>query len=129
VNQLVAERLLDRFASDTVIRTSGRRAAVPRAQGLTSSAAFAGLFQSAVRTAHEQLVSDRDDSVVVALAGAAPLLDPTADPADPAAESVSPEVVAVVNSPVLVRLAHLLSAMDLVAWVCACGWLLVCGVA
>ena len=76
VNQLVAERLVDRFASDTVLGTSGRPAAVALTQSVISSDAFAGLFQSAVRTAHEQLVSDRDDSVTVAVAGAAPLLEP-----------------------------------------------------
>ena len=52
VNQLVAERLVDRFASDTVLGTSGRPAAVALTQSLISSDAFAGLFQSAVRTAH-----------------------------------------------------------------------------
>jgi len=78
VNQLVAERLVDRFASDTVLGTSGRPAAVAVTRSVISSDEFAGVFESAVRTAHEQLVSDRDDSVTVAVAGAAPLLDPAA---------------------------------------------------
>ncbi len=129
VNELLAERLVDRFASDTVLGTSGKPVAVELTRGVVRSDAFAGVFHAAVRTTHEQLVSDRDDSVAVALAGAAPLVDPAVEPTDPADEPVSSAVVAVVNSPVLVRIAHVLSFMDLVAWLCAGGWLLVSGVA
>jgi hypothetical protein len=124
VNQLVAERLVDRFASDTVIGTSGRPAAVALTQSLISSDAFAGLFQSAVRTAHEQLVSDRDDSVTVAVAGAAPLLEPAAGGTEDNGASDEAGVIAVVDDPVLVQLAHALSVMDTVAWTCAAAWLL-----
>jgi hypothetical protein len=125
VNQLVAERLVDRFASDTVLGTSGRPAAVALTRSVISSDEFAGVFESAVRTAHEQLVSDRDDSVTVAVAGAAPLLEP----ATGSAASSGAGVVAVVDDPNLVRAAHLLSLMDTVAWICAVGWLLASGVA
>jgi hypothetical protein len=129
VNELLAERLVDRFAGDTLLGTSGKPVAVELTRGVVRSDAFAGVFHASVRTAHEQLVSDRDDSVAVALAGAAPLLDPAVDPTDPADETVSSAAVAVVDSPVLVRIAHVLSVMDLVAWLCAGGWLLVSGVA
>ena len=124
VNQLVAERLVDRFASDTVIGTSGRPAAVALTQSVISSDAFAGLFQSAVRTAHEQLVSDRDDSVTVAVAGAAPLLEPAVGESENADTSDDAGVIAVVDDPALVQLAHVLSVMDTVAWTCAAAWLL-----
>ena len=82
VSQLLAERLVDRFASDTILGTSAKPIAVGLTRGLLTSDEFAGVFQASVRTAHEQLVSDRDDSVTVALAGAAPLLDPAVDPDD-----------------------------------------------
>ena len=121
VNELVAERLVDRFASDTVIGTSGRPAAVALTQSVISSDAFAGLFQSAVRTAHEQLVSDRDDSVTVAVAGAAPLLEPAVGDGEGADPSDEADVVAVVDDPALVQFAHALSVMDTVAWTCAGG--------
>jgi hypothetical protein len=124
VNELVAERLVDRFASDTVLGTSGRPAAVALTQGVISSDAFAGLFQSAVRTAHEQLVSDRDDSVTVAVAGAAPLLEPAIGENESAGTSEGTGVIAVVDDPVLVQVAHVLSVMDTVAWTCAAAWLL-----
>jgi hypothetical protein len=125
VNQLVAERLVDRFANDTVLGTSGRPAAVALTRSVISSEEFAGVFESAVRTAHEQLVSDRDDSVTVAVAGVAPLLEPTVGDSEgsrPSHEAAG--VVAVVDDPVLVRLAHVLSLMDTVAWICAAAWLL-----
>src|SRR4051794_36952945 len=124
VNQLVAERLVDRFASDTVIGTSGRPAAVALTQSVISSDAFAGLFQSAVCTAHEQLVSDRDDSVTVAVAGAAPLLEPAVGESQNADPSDDAGVIAVVDDPALVQLAHVLSVMDTLAWTCAAAWLL-----
>jgi hypothetical protein len=124
VNELVAERLVDRFASDTFLGTSARPAAVALTQGVISSDAFAGLFQSAVRTAHEQLVSDRDDSVTVAVAGAAPLLEPAVGDGEGADPSDEADVVAVVDDPALVQFAHALSVMDTVAWTCAGGWLL-----
>jgi len=54
VNLLVAERLVDRFANDTVLGTSGRPAAVALTRSVISSSEFAGVFQSSVRTAHEQ---------------------------------------------------------------------------
>ena len=129
VNQLVAERLVDRFASDTVLGTSGRPAAVALTRSVISSDEFAGVFESAVRTAHEQLVSDRDDSVTVAVAGAAPLLDPAAGDSESPEPSDDAGVVAVVDDPVLVRVAHLLSVMDTVAWICVAGWLLASAVA
>ena len=105
VNELLAERLVDRFASDTILGTSGRPIAVGLTRGVLSSDEFAGVFQSAVRTAHEQLVSDRDDSVTVAVAGAAPLLEPAVG------EDETPElrwvgVIAVVDDPVLVQVAQ-----------------------
>jgi hypothetical protein len=124
VNQLVAERLVDRFASDTVLGTSGRPAAVGLTRSVISSDEFAAVFESAVRTAHEQLVSDRDDSVTVAVAGAAPLLDPAVGDSESTGTSADAGVVAVVDDPVLVRVAHVLSVMDTVAWICAAAWLL-----
>jgi hypothetical protein len=129
VNELVAERLVDRFASDTVLGTSARPAAVSLTQGVITSDAFAGLFQSAVRTAHEQLVSDRDDSVTVAVAGAAPLIEPAVGETDNAATSDEAGVIAVVDDPALVRFAHVLSVMDTLALTCAAAWLLVSVVA
>src|SRR4051794_37405201 len=125
VNQLLAERLVDRFAGDTVVGTSARPAAVALVRGVVTSDTFAGVFEASVRTAHEQLVSDRDDSVTVALAGAAPLLAPAVDPG--ATTDVSPAdgaVVAAVDDPALVEAAHLLSVMDTVAWFSAAGWVL-----
>jgi hypothetical protein len=125
VSALVAGRLVDRFAGDTVIGTSGRPAAVSLTEGVLQSEEFGAVFQAAVRTAHEQLVSDRDDSVTVALAGAAPLLDPAIDPDDTSAPpSEASSAVAVVDNPTLVRVAHVLSLMDTVALLCAAGWLL-----
>ena len=129
VSQLVAERLVDRFASDTAIGTSGRPFAVGVTEDIISSDEFAGVFNAAVRTAHEQLVSDRDDSVTVALAGAAPLLDPALDPddtSDPPSDAEA--VVAVVDDPDLVRISHVLSVMDTVALLCAVGWLVLSAV-
>ncbi len=124
VSQLLAERLVDRFASDTVLGTSAKPVAVGLTRGLLTSDEFAGVFQASVRTAHEQLVSDRDDSVTVALAGAAPLLDPAVDPDDTSGDTGGSAVVTVVDDPTLVRVAHLLSVMDTVAWCCGAGWLL-----
>jgi hypothetical protein len=130
VNQLVAERLVDRYANDTVLGTSARPAAVAVTRSVISSDEFAGVFQSAVRTAHEQLVSDRDDSVTVAVAGAAPLLEPVLDDSG-SSDSPPPSsgVLAVVDDPALVRAAHVLSVMDTLAWACAAGWLLASAVA
>jgi hypothetical protein len=125
VNELLAERLVDRFASDTLLGTSAKPVAVELTRGVLQSDAFAGVFHASVRTAHEQLVSDRDDSVVVALAGAAPLLAPVVDPDDGSEPAASSAVVAVVDAPVLVQVSHVLSVMDTVAWLCAGGWLLV----
>ena len=124
VSQLLAERLVDRFASDTTLGTSGKPIAVGLTRGLLTSDEFAAVFQASVRTAHEQLVSDRDDSVTVALAGAAPLLDPAVDPGDTSGQAGGSAVVTVVDDPTLVRVAHLLSVMNNVAWLCAVGWLL-----
>ena len=124
VSHLLAERLVDRFASDTALGTSGRPFAVGVTEDIISSDEFAGVFNTSVRTAHEQLVSDRDDSVTVALAGAAPVLDPALDPddtSDPPSEAES--VVALVDDPVLVRISNVLSVMDTVALLCAVGWL------
>ena len=69
-------------------------------------------------------MSDRDDSVTVAVAGAAPLLEPAVGATEDNGASDDAGVIAVVDDPVLVQLAHVLSVMDTVAWTCAAAWLL-----
>lgn len=124
VNDLLANRLVDRFAADTRLATSARPVAVGLADAVLESDQFAGVFQAAVRTAHEQLVADRDDSVALALADAAPLVLPALAPdqADTITSS-SDAVVAVVDDPALVNAAHLLSVADTISWVCLGLWL------
>ena len=129
VNDLLANRLVDRFAADTRLATSARPVAVGLADAVLESDQFAGVFRAAVRTAHEQLVADRDDSVTLALADAAPLVLPALvpDQADTISSS-SDAVVAVVDNPVLVTAAHLLPVAGTIAWVCLVLWL-VCSAA
>jgi len=124
VNDLLANRLVDRFAADTRLATSARPVAVGLADAVLESDQFAGVFHAAVRTAHEQLVADRDDSVVLALADAAPLLLPSLAPeqADTITSS-SDAVVAIVDNPVIVAAAHLLPVARTIAWVCLGLWL------
>jgi len=80
VNDLLANRLVDRFAADTRLATSARPVAVGLVDAVLESDQFAGVFRSAARTAHEQLVANREDSVTVALADAAPLVLPALAP-------------------------------------------------
>ena len=124
VNDLLANRLVDRFAADTRLATSARPVAVGLADAVLESDQFAGVFQAAVRTAHEQLVADRDSSVTLALADAAPLVLPALVPdrADTVSSS-SDAVVAVVDNPVLVAAAHLLPLARTIAWLCLVLWL------
>ena len=124
VNDLLANRLVDRFAADTRLATSARPVAVGLVDAVLESDQFAGVFRAAVRTAHEQLVAGREESVTVALADAAPLVLPALvpDQADTISSS-SDAVVAVVDSPVLVTAAHLLPVADTIAWVCLGLWL------
>jgi hypothetical protein len=125
VNDLLANRLVDRFAADTRLATSARPVAVGLADAVLESDQFAGVFRAAVRTAHEQLVADRDDSVTLALADAAPLVLPALvpDQADTISSS-SDAVVAVVDDPVLVTAARLLPVAGTLAWVCLALWLI-----
>jgi hypothetical protein len=124
VNDLLASRLVDRFAADTRLATRARPVAVGLADAVLESDQFAGVFHAAVRTAHEQLVADRDDSVALALSDAAPLVLPALvpDQADTVSSS-SDAVVAVVDNPILVTAAHLLPAARTIAWVCLFLWL------
>jgi hypothetical protein len=124
VNDLLANRLVDRFAADTRLATSARPVAVGLADAVLESDQFAGVFHAAVRTAHEQLVADRDGSVTLALADAAPLVLPALAP-DQAGTitSSSDAVVGVVDDPVLVAAAHLLPAARTIGWVCLGLWL------
>jgi hypothetical protein len=124
VNDLLANRLVDRFAADTRLATSARPVAVGLADAVLESDQFAGVFRAAVRTAHEQLVADRDSSVTLALADAAPLVLPALAPdqADTITSS-SDAVVAVVDNPVLVAAAHLLPVARTIAWLCLALWL------
>ncbi|HET9944392.1 MAG TPA: hypothetical protein VFR56_01975 [Actinomycetes bacterium] len=124
VNDLLANRLVDRFAADTRLATSARPVAVGLVDAVLESDQFAGVFRATVRTAHEQLVADRDDSVALALADAAPLVLPALAPdqAD-TIESSSDAVVAVVDNRVLVAAAHLLPVARTIAWVCLGLWL------
>ena len=124
VNDLLASRLVDRFAADTRLATSARPVAVGLADAVLESDQFAGVFHAAVRTAHEQLVADRDNSVTLALSDAAPLVLPALvpDQADTISSS-SDAVVAVVDNPVLVTAAHLLPVARTISWVCLFLWL------
>lgn len=124
VNDVLAARLVDQHAADSRLATTARPVAVGLVDAVLETEQFAGVFRVAVRKAHERLVLAGADSAVVAVPGAAPLLDPALHPDGSDIGGLpGSEVVAVVDDPAVVGAAHLLPYTETAALICLVAWL------
>ena len=121
VRDALAQKLVNESAGSSVASTAVRPVFVSAVSAGLGSSAFAGVFHATVAAAHRALVSERDRSVVVSLAGAAPLLEssaaaaPTEEPGRPPSQALS-YLVDVADAPVVLAAARFAGAARPVAW-------------
>jgi hypothetical protein len=113
VRDYVAQQIVNATAGDSVVSTTARPLITVVVEEVIKSSAFEGLFRNSVRTLHENLISNRDSSVVVSLADAAPVLNgvleklPDGSPISAAAASALKVTIVAADNPAVVALSRI----------------------